>query len=52
MATEDGMLFVYNMDSADGGDLTLYKQHRIDEFSESDIDRSQPRNIEGGKAET
>ncbi|XP_019865446.2 WD repeat domain phosphoinositide-interacting protein 2 isoform X3 [Aethina tumida] len=49
VATEDGMLFVYNMDSADGGDLTLYKQHRIDEFSESDIDRSQPRNIEGDR---
>ncbi|CAH0563417.1 unnamed protein product [Brassicogethes aeneus] len=56
IATEDGVLYVYNVDSAEGGDLTLYKKHRIDEFeagaaSEVDGARSEPKNIEAGESD-
>ncbi|XP_077526638.1 autophagy-related 18a isoform X3 [Haemaphysalis longicornis] len=30
VATEDGYLYVYNLDPVEGGDCTLYKQHRLD----------------------
>ncbi|XP_077490454.1 autophagy-related 18a isoform X2 [Amblyomma americanum] len=30
LATEDGYLYVYNLDPVEGGDCTLYKQHRLD----------------------
>lgn len=30
MASEDGYLYVYNLDGNEGGDLTLLKQHRLD----------------------
>nr|XP_033332935.1 WD repeat domain phosphoinositide-interacting protein 2-like isoform X2 [Megalopta genalis] len=30
VASEDGYLYVYNLDAAEGGDCTLLKQHRLD----------------------
>lgn len=30
VASEDGTLYVYNLDGNEGGDLTLLKQHRLD----------------------
>lgn len=54
VATEDGVLYVYNIDPNEGGDLTLYKDYNLedgpgkDEIM-SDCNRSSPRNIEGGK---
>ncbi|XP_075558198.1 autophagy-related 18a isoform X1 [Dermacentor variabilis] len=30
VATKDGYLYVYNLDPVEGGDCTLYKQHRLD----------------------
>lgn len=53
MATEDGVLYVYNIDSAEGGDLTLHKQYSLEDVpgkEETDVDgsKSSPRNIEGG----
>lgn len=30
VASEDGYLYVYNLDGGEGGDLTLLKQHRLD----------------------
>lgn len=30
VASEDGYLYIYNLDSNEGGDLTLSKQHRLD----------------------
>lgn len=55
VATEDGYLYVYNIDGNEGGDLTLYKQHKLDGSSgdKSEVDgaagskRSEPQNIEG-----
>lgn len=54
VATEDGVLFVYNIDPNEGGDLTLYKQYSLEdgpgkEENVADCSRSSPRNIEGGK---
>lgn len=52
VATEDGFLYVYNMDSNEGGDLTLYKQHRLDgKIDETKTDgppRSEPQPIQDG----
>lgn len=30
VATEDNILYVYNLDTNEGGDLTLLRQHRLD----------------------
>lgn len=30
VATEDQILYIYNIDSNEGGDMTLYKTHRVD----------------------
>lgn len=54
VATEDGVLYVYNIDPNEGGDLTLYKQYSLEdgpgkEESIADGSRSSPRNIEGGE---
>lgn len=57
VATEDGLLFVYNIDPNEGGDLTLYKQHCLDDgpgnssknTDTTDDTQSAPRNIETGK---
>lgn len=54
VATEDGVLYVYNIDPNEGGDLTLYKQYSLEdgpgkEECMADGSRSSPRNIEGGK---
>ncbi|KAI4456779.1 wd-repeat protein interacting with phosphoinosides wipi -related [Holotrichia oblita] len=55
VATEDGFLYVYNMDSNEGGDLTLYKQHRLDgKIDETKTDgppRSEPQPIQDGESE-
>ncbi|CAH1116420.1 unnamed protein product [Phaedon cochleariae] len=57
VATEDGVLYVYNIDKNEGGDLMLFKQHRLDGSSEvtgkssDQIDSpksSSPQDIEGG----
>lgn len=52
MASEEGYLYVYNMDENEGGDLTLYKQHRLDGAPEETAEapnRSEPQPInEGG----
>lgn len=52
VSTEDGFLYVYNMDSNEGGDLTLYKQHRLDgKIDETKTDgppRSDPVPIQDG----
>lgn len=58
VATEDGVLYVYNVDQTEGGDLVLYRQHRLDgapdDSAGKDLDkvdsgkRSPPQNIEGG----
>lgn len=55
VASEDGYLYVYNMDGSEGGDLTLYKQHRLDgrpeEISQTDgphRSEPQPINPDGG----
>lgn len=54
VATEDGVVYVYNFDSKEGGDLTLYKQHRLDgnegiTQTDGPPKRSEPQNIEEGK---
>ncbi|KAJ8948650.1 hypothetical protein NQ318_022718 [Aromia moschata] len=55
VATENGSLYVYNLDQNEGGDLALYKHHRLDGTPEStskDSDntdgpnRSSPHTIE------
>lgn len=60
VATEDGILYIYNIDSNEGGDLVLYKQHRLDggsespsgkNSSESDGGKSAPVNIEGAESD-
>lgn len=55
VASEDGYLYVYNMDGNEGGDLTLYKQHRLggrpEEASQTDgphRSEPQPINSDGG----
>ncbi|KAJ8959749.1 hypothetical protein NQ314_006178, partial [Rhamnusium bicolor] len=57
VATEDGGLYVYNLDSSEGGDLVLYKQHKLDGHPEGASKgpdkpdgpiRSSPQHIEGG----
>ncbi|XP_050499553.1 WD repeat domain phosphoinositide-interacting protein 2 isoform X2 [Diabrotica virgifera virgifera] len=57
VATEDGTLYVYNIDPSEGGDLILFKEHRLDGAPENpgkssdktDIGKtSAPQNIEGG----
>lgn len=57
VATEDGMVYVYNFDSKEGGDLVLYKQHRLDgndditkgiTQTDGQPKRSEPQNIEEG----
>lgn len=55
VASEDGYLYVYNMDGNEGGDLTLYKQHRLDgrteEVAQTDgphRSEPQPINPDGG----
>lgn len=55
VATEEGILFVYNFDPNEGGDLTLYKQFSLEdgpgkEEPIADTTKSSPRNIEGGKS--
>ncbi|KAJ8980447.1 hypothetical protein NQ317_001620 [Molorchus minor] len=44
VATEDGVLYVYNLDRNEGGDLVLYKQHKLDGNPET-TDGSSPKNI-------
>lgn len=53
VATEDGVLYVYNMDTNEGGDLVLYKQHRLDDTPDTtDGPRSSsPQNIEGAESD-
>ena len=29
VASSDGYLYIYNLDPVEGGDCTLYKQHRF-----------------------
>ncbi|VEN46070.1 unnamed protein product [Callosobruchus maculatus] len=59
VATEDGFLYVYNMDPNEGGDLVLCKQHKLDgiptEASPKGTDKpdgatkhSAPQSIESG----
>ncbi|KAK4874624.1 hypothetical protein RN001_013984 [Aquatica leii] len=59
VASEDGTLYVYNLDGNEGGDLTLLKQHRLDgKIEESHkpdgtAGRSEPQSIgrkDGGSA--
>lgn len=51
VATEDNVLYVYNLDSNEGGDLTLLRQHRLDEKLE-DSPKAQRRQTEPLKVET
>lgn len=53
VATEEANLYVYNLDANEGGDLTLYKQHRLDDSrdtrdSSKGTAMSEPQNIDGG----
>ncbi|XP_018563857.1 WD repeat domain phosphoinositide-interacting protein 2 isoform X2 [Anoplophora glabripennis] len=55
VATEDGVLYIYNIDRNEGGDLVLYKQHRLDDIpnastgadSTDAAKRSSPQRVEG-----
>ncbi|XP_008196483.1 WD repeat domain phosphoinositide-interacting protein 2 isoform X2 [Tribolium castaneum] len=55
VATEEAKLYVYNLDPNEGGDLTLYKQHRLDDSrdtrdSSKGTAMSEPQSIDGGSA--
>lgn len=48
MATEEAVLYVYNVDSTEGGDLILYKQHLLDDTKDPQgVATSEPQSIEG-----
>ncbi|XP_056638503.1 WD repeat domain phosphoinositide-interacting protein 2 isoform X2 [Diorhabda sublineata] len=52
VATESGVLYIYNIDPNEPGDAVLYKEHRLDavpeNFDKTDKGRSSsPQNIEG-----
>ena len=52
VATEDGTLYIYNMDGSEGGDLTLYKQHCVDGRVDDSKDRPDGGESSGIDGET
>ncbi|XP_060522282.1 WD repeat domain phosphoinositide-interacting protein 2 isoform X2 [Cylas formicarius] len=50
VATEDGALYIYNLDSNEGGDLELYKKHQLEDGTSDSTDSaavaSPPANAE------
>jgi autophagy-related protein 18 len=52
VATQEAILYVYNLDPNEGGDLTLYKQHRLSDLHDSTrgTTTTEPQSIEGGSA--
>ncbi|XP_068915388.1 WD repeat domain phosphoinositide-interacting protein 2 isoform X3 [Tenebrio molitor] len=49
VATQEAILYVYNLDPNEGGDLTLYKQHRLSDLHDSTrgTTTTEPQSIEG-----
>ena len=50
VATEEANLYVYNVDPNEGGDLTLYKQLRLNDSRDSSkgTTTTEPQSIDGG----
>ncbi|XP_076636306.1 autophagy-related 18a isoform X4 [Colletes latitarsis] len=51
VASADGYLYVYNLDTTEGGDCTLLKQHRLD-GKRDDVDCASVSTAESGSGET